>query len=295
MTNAALQAAREQLQQLIEAARAGRIIPVRLTGQLESVAALLEEADQAQSAPPSPADLPEDVAALIAENTEFLKVAVHELRIPMTSIRGYSDMLSNPAMVGELTEMQAQLLQVVRANARRMETLLAEMSILNKLRGNAVRVNAKMDMPKNILLMVEKATRPIAQELNRQLEFDVPQGLPMLMTDGELCRDMLVKVIENGLRYSPEGEGRVRVSAAPEGSKVIFRVEDNGIGITPDEMAQLGTLYFRGDNDVVRAYKGSGLGIPIAYGLASLLDGSVQVESEPGHGTRCTFVFQGMA
>lgn len=294
MTTSPLQEAQAQLSALIEAARKGMIIPVRLAGQLEAIYSLLEAAEQAQPVAATEAAPLADAQQIMDENTEFLKVAVHELRIPMTSIRGYSDMLSNPGMVGELTDMQNQLLQVVRSNARRMETLLAEMSIVNKLRGNALRVNAKMDMPKNILLMAEKRTQPTAKELNRQLSFDVPSGLPMLTTDGELFTEMLVKVIENGLRYSPEGSGLVQVTARADGSKLIITVADNGIGITSAEKAQLGTLYFRGDHDVVRAYKGSGLGIPIAFGVAELLGGSITVESEPGSGTCITFVFQGM-
>lgn len=293
-----LEEAKAALSTLIDDARSGKIIPVRLAGQLEALLALLQQAEAEQQAAPEPQPAPPagdgSAATVMAENAEFMKTAIHELRNPMTSIRGYSDMLNNPDMSGELNAMQQQLLDVVRANTRRMEDLLSDMSYINKIRAGILLVEEKMDMFKNIAQMAEKRARPLAEELNRQLEFDIPQGLPLLMTDGEHFAHALFKLIENGLRYSPEGEGKVIVSARAEGSDLIVLVEDNGIGMTPDEIAQLGTLYFRSDEDAVRAFKGSGLGIPIVFGLVDLLKGDIRVESEPGKGTKFTLMFKGM-
>lgn len=294
MANESLEQAKAQLSELIEAARTGAIIPVRLPGQLEAIQALLQQAEE------EPEDIAsstasDDAQQVVEENAEFMKTAIHELRTPMTSIRGYSDMLSNTEMVGELTDMQIQLLEVVRSNARRMESLLADMSYINKIRGGILVVNEKMDMFKNIAQMAEKQARPIAGELNRQLEFDIPQGLPILTTDGELLALALVKLIENGLRYSPEGEGKVIVTGRSENNTLVITIEDNGIGMTSEEIRHLGELYFRSDSDTVRDYKGSGLGIPIAYSVVELLDGEIDVWSELGEGTRFTLKFKGMS
>jgi len=294
MTSPALQEAQNQLNALIEAARKGAIIPVRLTGQLEEVGTLLTKAEEEQKAAENTQKPPADVETVMHDNTEFLKIAVHELRTPMTSIRGYSDMLSNPGMAGVLSDMQNQLLQVIRTNSKRMESLLSDMSYINKIRGDALRPNAKMDMFKNIALMAEKQTRPIVEELNRQLEFDIPQGLPLMMTDGELLSLALTKLIENGLRYSPEGDGKVTVKGTADGNNLVVTVSDNGVGMTPEEIAQLGTLYFRSDHDAIRAYKGSGLGIPIVYGVVKILGGEITVTSLPDQGTVFTLQFQGM-
>lgn len=291
-----LQEARNALHKLIEAANQGAIIPVRLPGQLEAIQVLLEQTEAAQAQNSSQqTTLSGDAEAVMHENAEFMKTAIHELRTPMTSIRGYADMLANPSMVGELSAMQNQLLQVIRTNARRMESLLSDMSYMNKLRAGILKVNAKMDMFKNIAMMVEKAMRPVAAELNRQLEFDIPQGLPYLNTDGELLSHAIDKLVENGLRYSAEGTGNVIVSGKGEGNDLVITIADNGIGMIPDEIAMLGTLYYRADHDAVRAHKGSGLGIPIAYGLVKLLGGTVRVDSTPGKGTQFILRFKGMS
>jgi signal transduction histidine kinase len=204
-------------------------------------------------------------------------------------------MLNTPAM-GELNPMQKQFVDVIRTNTKRMEGLLTDVSYVTKLRAGTLRLNEKMDMFKNIAMMLQKKAEPIATELNRQLEIEeVPQGLPLLNTDGEMLSNALIKLIENGLRYSAEGDGKVTVSSTHEGNTLKIVIADNGIGMTSEELAQLGSLYFRSDNDLVRSYKGSGLGITIAYGIVELLGGKVTVESEVNKGTTFTVSLPGMS
>src|SRR5690606_20962175 len=160
--------------------------------------------------------------------------------------------------------------------------------------GGHAACHEKMDMFKNIAMMVEKQTQPLAEQLNRKLVFDIPQGLPILNTDGELLAKAITKLVENALRYQQQENGEVTVRASSEGNQLIIKVEDNGIGMTPEEVAQLGTIYFRSDDELVRSYKGSGLGIPVAYGIIRLLNGTINVQSEKGKGTTFTITLAGM-
>jgi signal transduction histidine kinase len=291
----ALQQARAQIKELLEAARKGIIIPVRLPTQIEAIEALLEQADSQQAEAAKATAVPANVDELLKSQAQFISHAIHELRTPVTSIRGYSDMLNTPAM-GELNPMQKQFVDVIRTNTKRMEGLLTDVSYVTKLRAGTLRLNEKMDMFKNIAMMLQKKAEPIATELNRQLEIEeVPQGLPLLNTDGEMLSNALIKLIENGLRYSAEGDGKVTVSSTHEGNTLKIVIADNGIGMTSEELAQLGSLYFRSDNDLVRSYKGSGLGITIAYGIVELLGGKVTVESEVNKGTTFTVSLPGMS
>ncbi|MBC8098603.1 MAG: HAMP domain-containing histidine kinase [Armatimonadetes bacterium] len=294
----ALQQAQQQITELLEAAKKGSIIPIRLPGQIEAIATLLEQAtdeQRAAAAHKASVTLPTDAQALMHDTAEFFKVAIHDLRTPMTSIRGYSDMLANPGMGGALSEMQAQLLQVIRANSKRMESLLSDMSYMNKIRADLLTVNPKMDMCKNILMMVEKRAKPLADELKRGLIFEVPSGLPLLNTDGELLTHALYKLIENGLRYSAEDTGKVTVTASAEGNLLTIKIVDNGIGMSPEDLAKLGTAFFRSDHDAVRAHKGSGLGVAIAYGIFEALSGEISVESTVDIGTAFTMHMKGMS
>jgi signal transduction histidine kinase len=287
-----LDQAKALLDALIDNARKGTIIPVRLPAQLEEIAVALENAKTEAAQPPPPPPVSSDHAALVTEQAGFFGHAIHELRTPMTSIRGYSDMMVNPAM-GSLGDMQKQFMDVIRTNARRMETLLQDVSDMNKLRAGTLRTTIKMDMFKNIAMMIEKSTRPYAEQLNRTLTVEIPSGLPILNTDGELLAKAFTKLVENGLRYTRDG-GTVTLRARADGATIISEVEDNGIGMTPEELAQLGTVYFRSDNEHVRTYKGSGLGIPVAYGIITLLGGTYSVVSAPNQGTTFTVTIHGM-
>ncbi len=291
--NHALQEAQTQLEQLLEAARTGAIIPIRLPAQIEAIAQAVAaaQAEHAKALQEARASVPADWDAYLKEDAYFVGHAIHELRTPMTSIRGYSDMLGS---MGELNDMQKQFLGVIRVNAKRMESLLTDVSLANKLRKGTLKLSPKMDMFKNIAMRLEKDMGAVAQELKRTLSFDIPSGLPLLNVDSDMLVIALNKLIENGLRYSPAETGQVTVSAAADGQTLVIRISDNGIGMTEEELAQLGKIYFRSENDVVREYKGSGLGIPIAFGIIEKLGGSVKVESQLNVGTTFTITLAGM-
>ena len=290
MTEDALAQAQVLLNELTEAARKGQIIPIRLTGQLEAIGQLLEKAHEQQVAK---SDSP-DLEAYKQSIGGMLSHGFHDLRLPLTSIRGYGDMLGNPAM-GELTDMQKQFVATIRTNTKRMESLLGDVSDMSKLWNGILKVNPKMEMFKNVAQLVEKAMRPTATDLNRSFELEIPQGLPLLNVDTELLVKALSKLVENALRYcQPEG-GAVKLGATGEGNVLHIQIQDNGIGMTEEELAKLGTLYFRSDNELVLGYKGSGLGIPIAYGIIQLIGGHIHVDSQPGHGTTFTISLTGMS
>jgi signal transduction histidine kinase len=296
----ALEQAKKSLDALVEQAKSGAIIPDRLAGQLEELAALLKNVGEEHAAAltavqtkPAEAASGFDKDQFMTEQAGFFGHAIHELRTPMTSIRGYSDMMANPAM-GVLSDMHKQFSDVIRTNAKRMEGLLTDVSDMNKLRAGTLRTNIKMDMFKNIAMMVEKNVEPLTEQLNRTFKLEIPSGLPILNTDGELFAKALTKLVENGLRYTQD-KGTVTMRASAKDGELIVIVEDDGIGMPAEEIQQLGTVYFRSDNEYVRSYKGSGLGIPVAYGLIKLLGGQISVESEKDKGTKFTVTLAGMS
>jgi signal transduction histidine kinase len=199
--------------------------------------------------------------------------------------------------MGALNDMQKLAVETIRNNSRRMESLLTDVSDTSKIKAGTLRTSVKMDMFKNIAMMVEKLAQPVSDELGRKLTIDVPQGLPILNVDGELLAKALYKLVENGLRYTDKDSETafVKLSAAGDGDKLIITVADNGIGMTPEELNQLGTIYYRAESELVRGYKGSGLGVPVAYGIIRMLGGTTTVTSEPGKGTTYTITLTGMS
>ncbi len=226
-------------------------------------------------------------------NAQFVSVMVHEIRVPMTSIKGYSDMLAKN-VVGELNEMQAQFVETIRSNVSRMERLVADISDISKLRSGRIRLEPKMELYKNIVMQVEKNTAELAAKHNHTLVFDTPSGLPLLNADGERLAQALTKLVTNALQYTPEG-GEIVVRAEDVNGKLKVSVIDNGVGMTPEEQAHVGELFWRADNEHVRSFKGHGLGLPLAIGFVELMGGTFFFESEAGKGSTFGFIVPGMS
>ncbi|GAB4422951.1 MAG: hypothetical protein Kow00106_20100 [Anaerolineae bacterium] len=228
---------------------------------------------------------------LIQENARFASLMVHEIRIPLTSIKGYSDMLAKN-VVGELNEMQTQFVETIRSNVGRMEQLVSDISDISKLRSGRLRLEPKMDLYKNIALQVEKAMAPLAAAHNHTLVFETPAGLPLLNVDAERLALALTKLVTNALQYTPDG-GTITVRAEAVDGKLKVSVIDTGIGMSAEEQQHVGELFWRADNEHVRSFKGHGLGLPIAKGLIELMGGEFFFSSEAGKGSTFGFIVPG--
>lgn len=233
------------------------------------------------------------VQALELSHSHFVSFMVHELRKPMTSIRGYADMLDK-RVVGELNDMQGQFVSTIRRNVISMEKLLADLSDYSKMSSGRLKAENKMDLAKNILLDVQKQTAELAKECKQDLVFEVPDGLPLLNLDGTRVKQAVIKLVENSLRYTPEG-GQVVVKAQPAEGGLEIIVKDNGVGMMPEELARLGELFFRGDDPIVTNSKGYGLGIPIVLECMKLVNGRLFHESQKNVGSTFGIFLPGMS
>ena len=229
---------------------------------------------------------------MITTNAQFTSVMVHEIRVPMTSIRGYADMLSKN-VVGELNDMQMQFAETIRSNVIRMEHLVSDISDVSKLNSGRMHFDAKMDMYKNVAMQAEKANAELAAAHNHTLTFETPDGLPLLNLDSPRLTQALNKLIVNALQYTPDG-GQITVRAENVGGKLKVSVIDSGVGMSADELTHVGELFWRADNDLVRSFKGHGLGLPIAMGFVEQLGGEFFFQSEPDKGSTFGFIVPGM-
>lgn len=241
---------------------------------LEQITRLLEDAAKSGEG--------QTAQDVIRENAVFISHMIHELRKPMTSIRGYADMLFK-GLIPDL-EMQKQFLGTIRNNVISMEQLVSDISDYSKMTSGRIQAEKKMDMAKNILLAVEKATKEKAEEHKHELVFDIPQGLPILNSDSVRIIQAIVKLVDNAIKYTPEG-GKITITASPAEGGLEVRVKDNGVGLHPEELARLGELYFRGDDPLVTNSKGYGFGIPIAMECMKMVGGRLFFESEKGVGS----------
>ncbi len=266
-----------------------------LQPQVKQLAGLLADAQQRGEGQDAEA-LRQQIADLITLNAQFVSVMVHEIRVPMTSIKGYSDMLGK-SLSGDLPlddSMKVQFVETIRSNVTRMEHLVADISDMSKIQSGRMRMDPKMDMYKNIAMQLEKDMAGFAAEQEHTLTFDTPDGLPILNLDSSRLVQVIEKLMHNALQYTPKG-GEIVVRAENLDGKLRISVIDNGIGMSEEDQAHIGELFWRADSELVRSFKGHGLGLPIAIGFTKLIGGEFFYESAPEKGSTFGVIVPGMS
>ena len=219
--------------------------------------------------------------------SEFVSLVAHEMGTPLTSILCYSDVLlqerSEP-----LSEKQEQYVSVIRKNVGRMQILLSDLQDISRIEAGHLSLNIE---PTNLATALQgalEATRGQIGARSQVLTLDLPEDLPLVGADPARLTQILINLIGNACKYTPDG-GHIRVKAGPQGGYVCCAVADNGVGISPKDQKRLFTKFFRSDNPAVMEKQGTGLGLCIAKNLIELQGGQIEVESELGKGT--TFWF----
>lgn len=213
--------------------------------------------------------------------SEFVSMVSHDLRSPLTLIRGYTTMLE---MVGELNEQQrnyvAKITTGVETMARQVDTLL-----------DLGRIEAGVDLQIDRVPLMEVVNDVVnmlqlqARHKEIDLALEVGSGLPKLVdADRALLQQALYNLVENAIKYTPEG-GWVKLSLKAYPEAIQFEIQDNGIGISPADQPRLFEKFFRGRQREARAQHGSGLGLAIVRSIAERHAGKVWMESKLGEGS----------
>nr|WP_246325386.1 ATP-binding protein [Dissulfurirhabdus thermomarina] len=213
---------------------------------------------------------------------DFVANVSHELRTPVTSIRGFAETLLDE----ELDPAERRrFLEIVHRQAERLgdlvEDLLALSRIEREVEAEAVRLE-----PGPVAAVVQgavEACRPAAKRRRVRLSAECPADLEASM-EPRLLEQALVNLLDNAVKYSPEG-GEVEVTAAREGGEVVVRVRDQGPGIPREHLPRIFERFYRVDKARSRELGGTGLGLAIVKHVMQAHGGRVTVESEPGKGS----------
>ncbi len=219
--------------------------------------------------------------------SEFVSFMAHELRTPMTSIRGYADLLAK-GTVGPLTPQQEEFVCTILSNAERMQVLVSDLRDISRIEMGQLRLEVKPVRLAESLENGPQATRGQIEARSQQLTVEVPENLPLVHADPARLAQILINLLSNAYKYTPEG-GHIRVRAWLQDGHVHCAVSDTGVGISPEDRARLFTKFFRSEDPAVQEMPGTGLGLCIVRSLVELQGGEIEVESQPGRGT--TFAF----
>jgi signal transduction histidine kinase len=221
-----------------------------------------------------------DMAAKLAESEQlsrnFLMSVSHELRTPLTAIRGHVSALQEGVI--EDPDMREASLGVIAEEALRLERLVGDVLDLAKLDAHRFTVlQEEVDMQQ----LSERAYAAFGEEARRRgidYRLDV-RANPVILTDGDRVLQIIVNLLSNAFRWTPEG-GRIELGLTSENGSVEVAVADTGPGITPEEQERIFRPFWSRDGG------GTGLGLAIARELALALGGQITLDTEPGRGSR---------
>ena len=223
--------------------------------------------------------------------SEFVATVSHELRTPMTSIKGYVDILLMGA-AGQLTQQQNSFLDIVKTNTERLNILVNDLLDVSRIEAG------KMEMsihPQDIRILIEDVVRDLVLRSEKEdrpmgVHLDLPADLPRVPCDEERVRQILDNLVSNAYQYTP-AEGRIDIQVNAVDDHVQVDVQDNGIGIHPDDHEKIFERFYRGENPLVLASSGNGLGLSIVRQLVDMHHGRLWVESNGITGEGSTFSF----
>lgn len=253
----------------------------------EDVAFVERLADRASVAIEN-ARLYEAVQAANDAKSEFVSLVTHELRIPMTSIRGYTDLLLKE-MAGPLNDSQRQFLGTVRRNLDRMGVLIRDLSDINRIESGRLQLECEALDLHAVLEGVSSDLQEAINSRDQTLTLAFPEEKTMIFADRTRVAQMATNLLSNANKYTQDG-GEIEVRVSPEEGIARVDVVDNGIGIPEAEQARLFSQFFRGEANEVREQQGWGLGLSIVRKLAELQGGAVSCQSEAGVGSTFTFI-----
>ena len=218
---------------------------------------------------------------------EFVFIAAHELRSPVTVIKGYLSMLSEGSYGKISNKAYEPIEQTMRAN-QRLEKLIED--LLEVARSEAGRIEikvAQIDIVGPITASVGEL-EPLATENNIALTYEPLQKMGPIMADPDRVKEVIVNLAGNAIKYGNPG-GWVKIRHELKENKLITHVEDNGLGISKSGQKKLFTKFFREKTDSTRDIGGTGLGLFIVKQLVDKMGGEIWVESQTGKGSRFSF------
>jgi PAS domain S-box-containing protein len=261
----------EQLQQasaeLEEKVRQATAELVRQNGVLRRQAVQLEQASALKS--------------------QFLANMSHEFRTPLNAILGYTSLLLQ-GVAGELSAQQKRSLARVDSSGRHLLTLINDILDISRIEAGKMPVHLSEFTLPDLVAEVMAEVEPIISRTRLMVTRELASQLPTLQSDRAKIKQIVLNLLTNALKFTPEGSVKVVATYDHDGDRVLVAVADTGIGISTEDQARIFDDFSQADSSTTRAYGGAGLGLAICRRLAAMLGGQITLQSELGKGSTFT-------
>ena len=217
----------------------------------------------------------------------FVSIASHELRTPMTTIMGFSELLLNNKDAPESS--RRGWLERVHQNSQTLSSIVDDMLNVSRIQSGRLEINIEQIDVKDL---VGEAIEGIRRDAGDKYDFvtDVPPGTPQVFADRDKFTQIVINLLTNAVKYTPDGGSiTVSVNHEPDRERVVVEVRDEGMGIAPENLESLFASFHRIRRPETEGIRGTGLGLSIVKGLVNLIRGEVWVETELDKGSSFFF------
>jgi signal transduction histidine kinase/ActR/RegA family two-component response regulator len=217
---------------------------------------------------------------------DFLASMSHELRTPLTGILGLSEALQLNTY-GEASEKQKKILGSIHDSGEHLLALINDILDLSKIEAGKLEIRTSPNLLSDICQSSLQLTKGMAHQKRQHVKYSAPDKPILLNVDARRVKQIIVNLLSNAIKFTPEN-GELGLDIEPDGAKQQIRliVWDKGIGIEPENLSKLFQPFTQIDSSLAREYSGTGLGLSLVQRLADLHNGSVEVESVFGKGSR---------
>jgi signal transduction histidine kinase len=216
----------------------------------------------------------------------FIDTLSHELKTPLTSIIAAAGLLAEELQT-TADESHQKLIQTIIHNANTLETRLAELLDIVRTGSGKLQLQFEPVDMKSLVLGTCMQISPLLRGKGQKLKTELPDSLPIVRGDGQRLEQVLLNLMNNATKFTPEG-GNILVRVRKQDTGLVVEVQDDGIGIAKEEQTRLFKPYSRLSSDRQR-HPGLGLGLALSKQVVELHGGRIWVDSEPGKGSTFSF------
>jgi two-component system, cell cycle sensor histidine kinase DivJ len=222
-----------------------------------------------------------------AAKTRFLATMSHELRTPLNAIIGFSEMIVREDALMLDAARRREYAQLINDSGQHLLSVVNGILDISKMESGNFEISPEPFGPRAAVVNCCNLLALKARENGIDLVTNAPKDLPVMTGDPRAFRQIALNLVSNAIKFTERG-GKVTVSAVVEGSRLVLRITDTGVGIAPDDLKRIGDPFFQAGKTYQRRHEGTGLGLSIVKSLVSLHSGEMTVQSRIGEGTTVT-------
>jgi cell cycle sensor histidine kinase DivJ len=219
-----------------------------------------------------------------ASKTRFLATMSHELRTPLNAIIGFSEMIVQEDALMLDAARRMEYAQLINDSGQHLLSVVNGILDMSKMETGNFEISPEPFAPRTALLNCCSLLALKARESGIELVTRVPQDLPVVTGDPRAFKQIVLNLVANAIKFTERG-GTVTASAGVEGSRLVLRVTDTGVGIAADDLKRVGDPFFQAGKTYQRRHEGTGLGLSIVKSLVGLHAGEMTVQSKIDEGT----------